>query len=500
MSFEEREATVRPLDDRAPVLVGIGTVEQRLDDPLDAKEPLSLMLEAIQRAGADSGRPELLARVDYLAVPRGRWRYEDPGRYLAEAIGSERAESILALVGVLQQSLIGEACQRIADGRADVALVVGGEAGYRRLRSRLLGVPIAETEAPGVPTAVLKAKAELQHPAEMACGLGAMPVGYYAIIESALMHRRGESVPKHRNEIAKLYSRFSEIAANNPHAWRREPLSTGAIEDATPQNQMLAFPYTKRHTTSWNVDQSAALLFCSAKTAEAIGVPPSQWIYPLASTESNYMSTLSEREDVSRSPGARIAGNRALERGGLTVDQLDFVDLYSCFPAAVQIVAEELGMDKRLDWTVTGGMPFAGGPFNSYVLQSTCRAIELMRGRPGSTALITSISGVMTKQGFGLWSTEPGPNPYAWEDTSAEVAEVARSVAVVTAGDLSGVVAGHTGLHADNMRTGVVLIDTDQAMRSIVSTTDDAVIALLESQDCCGRRATAADGKLHSIG
>ena len=151
MSFEEREGTVRPLDDRAPVLVGIGTVEQRHDDPADATEPLDLMLEAIQRAGADSGRPELLARVDYVAVPRGRWRYEDPGRYLADAIGSERADSILALVGVLQQSLIGEACQRIADGHADVAVVVGGEAGYRRLRGRLLGVPTPETSAPGAP-------------------------------------------------------------------------------------------------------------------------------------------------------------------------------------------------------------------------------------------------------------------------------------------------------------------------------------------------------------
>ena len=500
MSFEEREGTVRPLDDRAPVLVGIGTVEQRHDDPADATEPLDLMLEAIQRAGADSGRPELLARVDYVAVPRGRWRYEDPGRYLADAIGSERADSILALVGVLQQSLIGEACQRIADGHADVAVVVGGEAGYRRLRGRLLGVPTPETSAPGAPTAVHKAKAELQHPAEVACGLGAMPVGYYAIIESALMHRRGHSVPQHRNEIAKLYSRFSEIAAENPHAWRREALSVETLEEPTPQNPMLAFPYTKRHTTSWNVDQSAALLFCSARTAAELGVPPSQWIYPLASTESNYMSTLSEREDVSRSPGARIAGNRALERGGVAVDELDFVDLYSCFPAAVQIIAEELGMDKRLDWTVTGGMPFAGGPFNSYVLQSTCRAIELMRGRPGSKALITSISGVMTKQGFGLWSTEPGPNPFAWEDTSAEVAGVARSVSVAMAGDMSGVIVGHTVVHGDHVRTGVVLIDTDHATRSIVSTTDDAVIQRLESQDCCGRRALAMDGRLHSVG
>ena len=113
MSFEEREATVRPLDDRAPVLVGIGTVEQRLDDPLDAKEPLSLMLEAIQRAGADSGRPELLTRVDYLAVPRGRWRYEDPGRYLAEAIESERAESIL-MASPLQWTIVRPT--RLTDG------------------------------------------------------------------------------------------------------------------------------------------------------------------------------------------------------------------------------------------------------------------------------------------------------------------------------------------------------------------------------------------------
>ncbi len=107
------------VDPRTPVLVGIGPIEQRQDDPSMASDALALMVQAVRAAGQDSGRPELLQRVNVIAVPKGRWRYEDPGRHIATSLGSHNCESILALVGILQQSLIGECCQRIADGAAD---------------------------------------------------------------------------------------------------------------------------------------------------------------------------------------------------------------------------------------------------------------------------------------------------------------------------------------------------------------------------------------------
>src|SRR5207248_2705508 len=107
---------------------------------------------------------------------------------------------------------------------------------------------------------------------EIDSGLGGMPVGYYAIIESALRAAEGRSVDEHRDDLAALYGRFSEIAAGNVHAWRQQAVPASFIRDASAKNPMLAFPYTKLHNSSWNVDQATALLFCSAAKATEAGI------------------------------------------------------------------------------------------------------------------------------------------------------------------------------------------------------------------------------------
>ncbi|GIT40049.1 MAG: hypothetical protein Ct9H300mP8_12450 [Gammaproteobacteria bacterium] len=69
----------------------------------------------------------------------------------------------------------------------------------------------------------------------------------------------------------------------------------------------------------------------------------------------------SVRDNFYSSPGIRVIGRRLLELTDTKVDELDFVDLYSCFPSAVQIAAEEYGFDENRDLTVTGGLTFGGG-------------------------------------------------------------------------------------------------------------------------------------------
>jgi acetyl-CoA C-acetyltransferase len=472
----------------------VGLIEQREEDPADGRDAIGLMLAAAQAAGADTGRPAILGQVDLVAVPRGQWRYRDPGRYLGGALGSPAARSVLAVVGVLQQSLIGDACRRIAEGTVDVALVVGGEARYRRLREKITGSRLPATVVDGEPDEVLEPAAELVLESEIASGLGGMPVGYYAIIESAVRAARGLGVHEHRQQIAALYSRFSEVAAQNPHAWRRERLEPDVISGPSPKNPMLAFPYTKLHNSSWNVDQAGALLFCSAQRAASLGISRTRWVFPLASTESNHMTAVSERANLARCPGARIAAHRAFEASGITADQLTFVELYTCFPAAVEVHASEAGIPGGVDWTVTGGMPFAGGPFNNYVLQSTGRMSELLRGRPGSTGLVTSVSGVLTKHGFGVWSTDPGPLPFAWIDVTDEVSASSERRPVLDGYSGRGVVTGYTVVYPDReRRRGVALLDVP-AGRFMARTDEPAVLNRMEQEELCGRTVQVTDG------
>jgi acetyl-CoA C-acetyltransferase len=472
--------------DRTPVLVGIGVATQREEDPVRAMDPLALMLKAARLAGDDAGAPALLPALDRILVPKGRWQYGDPGRRIAAAVGATRAGTVLSTVGVLQQTLIGMACAAIAEGEVDVAMVVGGDAGFRILRAQITGQALPEPEDAGTPDLLLSPKEELRHPAELRAGLR-MPVGLYAIMESAFRARHGWSVDAHRDRIASIYSRFSEIAADNPAAWTRKAMPPAAIKSASDRNAMQAFPYTKLMCSSWNVDQSAALLFCSAKTAAALGVDRNRWVFPWASTESNHMVPVCARAELGKCPGAGIAGRAALEPFGLAAANLDLIELYSCFPLAVEAYAAELGVDMGRDLTITGGMSFAGGPYNNYVLQSTARMGQKLRVAGMGIGLVSSVSGTLTKQGFGLWSTTAAPGSFRFTDVTETVARSVSVKPVVMDYVGSGLVAGYSAVHdKSGPPRSIVVADLDGGRRTVATSMDPAVAARMQAEEMCG--------------
>ena len=479
---------------RTPVLVGFGTATQRLDDPLAALEPIGLMIEAAREAGRDAGHPGLLAGVERILVPKGRWRYGDPGREIARRLCAGRPTTVLAKVGVLQQSLIAEACSRIAEGEIEIALVVGGEAGHRLRRARALGVAAPDLALAGEPDVLLSAEDELLHPAELRAGLR-MPVGLYAILDSAVRAGQGIPVGDHARRLAALYSRFSAIAAENPHAWSRAFLRPDEIEPPTPRNPIQAAPYSRLHCASWNVDQAAALLFCSEDKARGLGLDETRWVHPWASTEANHMVPVSARADLASNPGVRLAGQAALEAGGLAIGDVDLIELYSCFPVAVTAVAAELEVPPGRDLTVTGGMAFAGGPFNNYVLQATCRMAELLRLGRGTTGLVSSVSGILTKQGFGLWSSRPAPDGFRFRDVTAEAARASPRREVLEDHRGGAVVVGCTVLNEPGGLRSIVIAETAEARRVVATSDDPEVGALLCREDGCGMRVDVAGSR-----
>src|SRR6185503_6856037 len=223
------------------------------------------------------------------------------------------------------------------------------------------------------------------------------PIEYYPMFENALRAARGESIAAHGERISELWARFSAVAADNPHAWIRK--AHGALEIRTPsaQNRMVSFPYPKLMNSNSRVDQAGALLLCSYATARAAGVPVERMVFPWAGTDAHDHYYVSNRDELCSSPAIRIAGRRALELAETEVDALDHVDVYSCFPVAVQVAAAELGLSLDRPLTVTGGLTFGGGPLNSYVLQSIARMVEVLRADPGSRGLITGNGGYLTK-------------------------------------------------------------------------------------------------------
>ena len=170
---------------------------------------------------------------------------------------------------------------------------------------------------------------------------------------------------------------------------------------------MVGLPYTKVMNSNNAVEQSAAVLLCSVEVAERLGVPRDRWVFPLAGADAHEHPYVSHRDTLYTAPAVGIAGRAALAAAGKTIDDVDHVDLYSCFPVAVQVGAAELGLDLDRQLTVTGGLSFAGGPWNNYVMHSIATMVDALRDDPGTTGLVWANGGYLTKHAFGLYSTEP---------------------------------------------------------------------------------------------
>jgi len=218
-------------------------------------------------------------------------------------------------------------------------------------------------------------------------------------------------------------------------------------------------------------------------------------VFPVAAAESNTMIVMTERAELHRSHGFELGGRRLFEAAGTTIDDVAHLDLYSCFPAAVRIQARELGIADGRPLTVTGGMTFAGGPLNNYVLQAMVTLARVLRADPGSLGLSTSVSGMVTKQGLGLWSTEPPANGFTPVDVSDEVARATRTLR--SSGDVAGdgEVAGYTVVFDGDRPTQAIVVATVDEVRTVATSDDPDVAAAVTEGEWVGRTVTVgADG------
>ncbi len=477
------------IDPRTPVLVGVGTAAGS-----GAEEATDLMAAAVLAAAVDAGVADLASRADRIAVPQGTWSYPDPARLVAAAVGASGARTHLVEVGVPQQSLVNEALAAIAAGRSEVAVVVGGEAKARADAARRAGTDAPETPQPGaVPDAVVRRPGPVVDAVEVATGLWE-PVVQYAMIDNALRAAEGQAVGAHRAGIARLWERFNEVAAANPAAAFGTRRSAGEIDAAGPGNRLLAFPYNKWHATQWGVDQAAALLLCSAGAAAGAGVPRDRWVFPLVALESSHAVSLLRRARPWRWPAMEVLGRAAAAHLGRPVAEVEVAEVYSCFPAAVRVQQRALGLDPDGTPTVTGGMAFAGGPFNNFTYQALAAVVGRLRAEPGALGMVTTVSGLLTKPGIGVWGTRPPDAPALVADLG-EAAERATDVVptyeTLDAYSGPGVVVAFTVTPPPGAPGGapgrtVVLADTPGGTRAVATCDDPALAEGAMSEELVG--------------
>lgn len=488
------------LDPRTPVVVAVGQVDQRVDDPADALEPTALLAQAARAAADDAGTGRLLEVLDTIAVIRIlSWRYRDPAALVAAELGiSPRRTIETDDGGNYPQALLNRACREIQAGTADAVLIGGAEAWRTRTGARKAGADLAWThqDESVVPTELVANAEPLGHPGEWARGL-MMPIEIYPLFENALRAAEGWTIDEHRDHLARLWSGFSEVAAANPHAWIQRSFSPAELRDATPSNRMVGFPYTKLMNANNAVEQAACFVVTSVERARDLGIASDRWVFPWSGTDAHEHWFVSHRWSLAEAPAIGLAGRAALELAGVGVDDLAHVDVYSCFPSAVQIAAREIGLSTDRPLTVTGGLSFAGGPWNDYVSHSIATMVERLRDDAGSLGLVTGNGGFLTKHAFGVYSTTPPPQGFRYADLQDEVdALPRRELAEVV--DEAVAVESSVVVHDRDSRPEKAIVATllPDGRRAWGTSDDPDLMGLLTSEETAGRAGhVAPDGR-----
>jgi acetyl-CoA C-acetyltransferase len=398
-----------------PLIVGAGQLTNHPKTIGEAIEPRAMMERVAREAESDARSPGLLAKLDSVQVVNMlSWSYTDAPGMLAAQLGAEPARTVYSPIGgETPQRLINETAQAIAEGHIRLALLTGAEAMDSRRLARKLDLKLPWER--GTPQRVDGenrpgfTETEARHGA-------ATPTRVYPLFENAIRAHLGRSIEEHQRTLGGLCSRFASVAEANPNAWFQRARSPEEIATVRADNRMVGFPYPKLMNAIIETDQAAAVIMTGSEIARELGIPEDRWVYLHGSGDATDKWFVSERVNYHSSPAIRVATQRALDMAGIGVGDVALFDIYSCFPSAVQLGLDALGLrpDDPRPLTVTGGLPYAGGPGNNYVMHSVASMVQRLRESPGEYGLVTGLGWFATKHSAGIYSTRP-PRRGEWQ-------------------------------------------------------------------------------------
>lgn len=491
-----------------PVLIGVGQSLSQWDGksgPAGAPSPLSLMADASIAAFADTGVPGIAAAIDTIAVVR---IFEDsvrgaphphghntnlPGT-LARDTGTKPARLIYETVGGQSaQALVNEFARRIHEGEVDAVLISGSEANRASKGARKHGVEINWADGSDTPYEDRGAGPMMLSRDEIKHGLVA-PAYFYGLFENAIAAREGRGRAAHRRAMAELFQPFTAVAAKNRYSQFPVEHSVEFLSTPSKENYEYADPFLKWFIAQDAVNQGAAAILVSSSKADELGVPQDKRVYIHGGGDAGD-DLISLRPVLDRSWAMDIAISRALAQAGKSSADMKHFDLYSCFPCAVFSGAAALGLDWKTDkrpLTLTGGLPFFGGPGNNYSLHGIAEMAATLRRNKGDYGLVLANGGWMTKESAGVYSTTPPESFTAAEPAAKPKAQV--EVAIVS-GD--AVLETFTVTHGkDGPDRGIIFARFADGRRVIANHADAATLATLrEDASPVGRKVkvTAKD-------
>jgi acetyl-CoA C-acetyltransferase len=465
--------------------------------------------EVARSACEDSGSRSVLGAIDDVTVVYCQsWPYDDaPGR-LAERMGLRPgAKRLSGIGGTVPIAALAEAGEKVMRGEAGVSLVVGAEAlaTLRRLHKEGLEPKWSHRsqEKQRMPFDVPF------HPAEVAHRVFEAYLTF-ALFDSARRARLGRTFTEHAQRIGSLMAPLSRTAASDPaNSWFPFARTAEEISNPSEANRMVAFPYTKLSMAVMDVDMAAAFLVASDTVADELGVPSERRVYLRSYAYAEDPPYVAQRRDMSRSEAMRTASRAALEGASASLDDIAYLDLYSCFPSSVSFALEALGLAEedfsdtlaspaKRSLTLTGGLPYHGGPGSNYASHAIVAAVERLRSDPCELAMVSGVGMHMMKHAFAILSGTPGDFRPCDRGRLAEQVAAAQPLAPIADDPIGdATVAAYSVVHRrdGSAESGVLVCDLPDGSRCYARMEEEADLVLAEERELIGERvrlATAA--------
>ena len=470
--------------DRTPVIIGLGEIKDRPEDPACGLEPLALMAEALRRADADAGGG-VLGRLDAIDVVNSvSWPYADvPGALCARLGVAPRHRNYGPIGGETPVRFLHEAAGRISRGESAVAAVVGAEAQYSVAAAHKRGIDLPWTAKHPNP-----APRNRDYLAELARRHGLdMPIRVYPLYENATASAWGLTPRAAMRESAEVWSAFSEVAAQNPGAWLPRRFDAAEIATASPANRMIAWPYPKLMTANPLVNQGCAVILCSLAVARAAGVPAHRVIPVRGGAWANEPKDVMQRPHFASAPAMDVVLEAALDMVDGDPARFAHREFYSCFPCVPKMARRKLGLPADVVPSVAGGLTFHGAPLNNYMLHAACGMVRALRHDPGEVGLLYGQGGFVTNHHSLVLGGAAG-TPLVARDRQAEAdARRASPPPLVEGRSGAATVETHTVVFAPDGTPdyGAVILRLPDAARTIarVPREDTGTLAALMADD-----------------
>ena len=511
------------IDPRTPILVGGSQFTQRTakTNIRFGVDPIRMLTKVSREAIADAGGSNLAAAIDTVSVVRftadspgdqGRLpkrMFRNPPLSLANRIGATpRRAFYTATGGNTPQWLINRTAEEIARGECDVALLAGAEYIASLLAAMKQGVDLGWATGPDAdpgcdPQEIGEQRAgttdyERRH------GL-AFPVNVYPLFENGLRGAKHRSPSEHLKWLGEFFSPFTKVAADNPYSWFPTYRSPEEISTPSEKNRFVGFPYTKYLNAVIEVDMAAAVVMTCVAKARELGIPQAKWVFLHGCGDASDIWNVSERVNYHSSPAIRAIGKTAFAMAGIGTGDLSYIDLYSCFPSAVEIGCQELGIatnDPR-GLTITGGLPYFGGPGNNYVMHSIMQMADKLRRNPGKFGLTTGNGWYVTKHSAGIYSTTPTRGAWRREDPKTYQTDIDAMAhpAVVEKPEGPATVETYTVvLDRRGKRFGIVVGRLENGDRFLAHTPDDdATLDWMMREEILGKPGTVTSGDVTNL-